>query len=214
MVGWRQFLFAIWRLPRVWRHSSLCGSPDMACPPTSLQTEAGSLHQASGAASASGLGYLTSLQQPIILSSMVWWNVHTGKLRMLCALSWPDPSGLYTSLGFSSASVRLQRRSQPSLQRSWCLELPSLSLGSSLQQWSSLLPTTSSSSCLQHLFLRGRLRIHSHGQMKNTGLVSAPTLLRKCQKLPWRGISAVELLQRIHSPMRHPPSMQKHAGEE
>jgi hypothetical protein len=156
--GWRQFPFATWRLPCVCRHSSLRGSPDMACPPTSLQTEAGNLHQASEAASASGLGCLTSQQQLIIPSPMVRWSVHTGKIRMPCAPAWPEPSGLYTSLGFSSASVRLHRRTQPSLQRSWCLELPSLSLGSSLQQWSGLLPTTSSSFSLHHLFLQGRLR--------------------------------------------------------
>jgi hypothetical protein len=57
----------------------------MTCLPTSLQTEAGSLHQASGAASASGLGCFTSQQQLIIPSPMVWWSVHTGKLRMPCA---------------------------------------------------------------------------------------------------------------------------------
>ncbi len=70
---------------------------------------------------------------------MAWWSVHTGKLRMPCAPAWLVSSGLNISLGCCSASARLQRRTQPFLQQSWCLELLSLSLVSSWQPWSSRL---------------------------------------------------------------------------
>jgi hypothetical protein len=70
--------------------------PDMACPPTSLQTEAGSLHQASGAASASGLGCHTSQRQLIIPSQWYGGACTQANLRMPCVPASPEPSGLYS----------------------------------------------------------------------------------------------------------------------
>jgi hypothetical protein len=158
MVG-GGFLFATWRLPRVWRHSSVRGSPDMVCPLTSLQTEAGSLRQASGAASASGWECLTSQQQLTTPCPMVWWSVYTGKLRMPSAPAWPESSGLNTSLG----APRPPRGSKGGLRHLfsgagvWGCPHPYWAVPCS--NGAVACPTTSSSSSLQHLFLRDRLHM-------------------------------------------------------